>query len=209
MSEIKLDVVVETVNALAQMDTFASSAESLFNGVESSAGEAGRSVGKLSARISSIPQSVGTLIFAEDNATPALDRIRQAVEAIPSEKWVTIRTRYDTQNAAPGGGSFDAEASFAVGMERVPRDMLAMIHKDEAVLGPEDARAYRENKKSGLLNNGGESTVQIQNVNIANFSSPGSGAQGREQLRKYLAPELFRYMRRSGRFASLSAKGDR
>ncbi|VAX17051.1 hypothetical protein MNBD_NITROSPINAE04-862 [hydrothermal vent metagenome] len=214
MSEIKLDVIVETVTALAQMDTFAVSAESLFNSVESSAEEAGRSVGRLSSRISGIPQSAGTLVFAVDNATPALERIRQAVESIPSEKWVTIRTAYDTGNAAQnvaqsagsGGGSFEAEASFAVGVERVPRDMLAMIHKDEAVLGAEEARAYRENNKSGYLKNGGGAPVQIQNLSIVNVSSPGAGRQTREQLRKNLAPELFRYMRRSGRFGSLGKR---
>lgn len=206
MSEIKLDVVVETVGALAQMDTFASSAESLFSSVESSAQEAGRSVGRLSAKISGIPQSAGTLVFAVDNATPALERIRQAVESIPSEKWVTIRTAYDTQNVAQSGGSFEAEASFAVGVERVPRDMMAMIHKDEAVLGAEEARAYRENNKSGYLKNGGGSPVQIQNLNIVNVSPTGSGGQTREQLRKNLAPELFRYMRRSGRFGSFGKR---
>ncbi len=209
MSEIKLDVVVETVSALAQMDTFAASAESLFSNVESSAQEAGRSVGRLSAQISAIPQSAGTLVFAVDNATPALERIRQAVESIPSEKWVTIRTAYDTGNAAQSGGSFEAEASFAVGVERVPRDMLAMIHKDEAVLGAEEARAYRENRNNGYSKNGGGSPVQIQNLNIVNVSSPGSRGQTREQLRKNLAPELFRYMRRSGRFGPLSARRER
>lgn len=209
MSEIKLDVVVETVDALAQMDTFASSAASLFNSVGSSAQEAGNSVDKLSARISGIPQSAGTRIFAEDNATPALERIRQAVESIPSEKWVTIRTRYDTRYAAQSdsGGSFEEEGSFAVGVERVPRDMLAMIHKDEAVLAPQEARAYREFKDSGYFQNG--QSVQIQNINIANFSSQSFGKQGREELRKNLAPELFRYMRRSGRFGPLNARRDK
>jgi len=207
MSEIKLDVVVETVDALAQMDAFASSAASLFNSVESSADEAGRSVDKLSEWIGDIPQSTGTLVFAEDNATPALERIRQAVESIQSEKWVTIQTRYDNQYAAQSGGLLDEEGSFAVGVERVPRDMLAMIHKNEAVLAPEEARAYRELKESGNFQNGGGNPIHIQNLTLANFSSLSSGGQAREQLRKNLAPELSRYMRRSGRFGSINMRG--
>lgn len=60
-----------------------------------------------------------------------------------------------------------------------------------------DAKVYRKFRQIGAFKNGGVNSV----TNIT------SGISGRKQLRKSLAPELSRYMRRSGRFGAINMRG--
>ena len=200
MSEIKLDVVVETAQAAGELDAFTSNIATSFEGAKISADTAAESVSRLTERIAAIPQISETRMMVFDDATPALQSIRAELEAIPAEKWITIRTRYESPQPGGGGPVYEPEGTFAVGLDRAPRDMLAMIHKDEAVLPPEEAGVYRELKESGLFHGTAQNPIQIQNLNIVSLSGPGGQGGGREFTRRKMAPELFRYIRRSGRF---------
>lgn len=63
-----------------------------------------------------------------------------------------------------------------------------------------DAKVYRKFKQIGAFKkNGGVNSV----------ATLTSGASGRRQLRKSLAPELSRYLRRSGRFGAINMRGIR
>ncbi|MBT3922048.1 MAG: hypothetical protein HOF21_05680 [Nitrospina sp.] len=67
---------------------------------------------------------------------------------------------------------------FASGIDRVPRDMLAMIHKDEAVLPKNQAEDFRK---------GGSRGITLQNLNVS-FNLPNTfNFQGldREQFRNF------------------------
>lgn len=62
---------------------------------------------------------------------------------------------------------------FSSGIERVPRDMLAMIHKDEAVLPKNQAENFRQGNSSGMT---------IQNLNFS-FNVPNGLKLEREEFR--------------------------
>ncbi len=67
---------------------------------------------------------------------------------------------------------------FATGIDRVPRDMLAMIHKDEAVLPKNQAEDYRRGDSNGM---------NIQNLNFS-FNVPNAfnlQELDREQFRTF------------------------
>ena len=81
---------------------------------------------------------------------------------------------------------------FASGIQRVPRDMLAMIHKDEAVLPKNQAEGFRKGGSTGM-------TIQnlIVNLNIPNAINPKD--LDREQFRNFafkLMGEMKRLERR-------------
>lgn len=82
---------------------------------------------------------------------------------------------FDGGSVNPGGfNTFSPTVSvpgFATGIDRVPRDMLAMIHKDEAVLPKKQAEDFRR---------GGGMT--IQNFNFS-FNVPNGLKLGREEFR--------------------------
>lgn len=62
---------------------------------------------------------------------------------------------------------------FSSGIDRVPRDMLAMIHKDEAVLPKNQAEDFRR---------GGSSGITIQKLDF-NFNVPNGLKLDREEFR--------------------------
>jgi len=62
---------------------------------------------------------------------------------------------------------------FSSGIDRVPRDMLAMIHKDEAVLPKNQADDFRQGNSSGMT---------IQNLNFS-FNVPNGLKLEREEFR--------------------------
>ncbi len=81
---------------------------------------------------------------------------------------------------------------FSTGIERVPRDMLAMIHKNEAVLPSNRADDYRQ---------GGANAITIQKLDVS-FNVPNAinlENMGREQFRNFafkLMEEIERLNRR-------------
>jgi hypothetical protein len=70
---------------------------------------------------------------------------------------------FDGSSVDPGGFS-DKINSFSTGIDRVPRDMLAMIHKDETVLTKTEAEERRRGNSGGMA---------IQRVSI-NMNMPDS-----------------------------------
>lgn len=81
----------------------------------------------------------------------------------------------DFQTPSPDLTGFDDSVghSFASGIDRVPRDMLAMIHKGEAVLPKNRAENYRRNGSSGM---------SIQNLNFS-LNVPIGPKLDREEFR--------------------------
>lgn len=194
MSEIKLDITIESAEASAAMEAFAAQAAGSFSEISAQAAVAAGGVGRLSEKAGALPRNVAMNVSAADAATPTLDWVRAQVEAIPSEKWVTIRARYEGPDMGDYGAEpYPVEGSYAAGAERVPRDMLAWIHKDEAVLPAAEAARYREAKGAG------GQTVNIHNLIVPQGADGLIADTGRETVRRRTAPELMRYLRRSGR----------
>lgn len=163
-------------------------------------------------------QDVFIRINLVDNATQEAKRIRDEIENTFSRD-VTQRIKIveETVSKVSSSGSrkfdsvfsdglpdfqtpskdltgFDSSVTssipgFASGIERVPRDMLAVIHKDEAVLPKKQAEDYRR---------GGSSGITIQNLDFSFNVSSGLNL-GREEFRNFafrLRDELKRLDRR-------------
>jgi len=100
---------------------------------------------------------------------------------------------FDGSSVNPGG--FDTFGSFSTGIDRVPRDMLAMIHKDETVLTKTEAEERRRGNSGGLA---------IQRVSI-NMNMPDSfnpANMKRQDFRQFamkIQDELVRLDRRRSR----------
>ncbi len=100
---------------------------------------------------------------------------------------------FDGSSVNPGG--IDTFGSFSTGIDRVPRDMLAMIHKDETVLTKTEAEERRRGNSGGLA---------IQRVNI-NMNMPDSfnpSNMKRQDFRQFamkIQDELHRLDRRMSR----------
>lgn len=88
----------------------------------------------------------------------------------------------------PGGVNLRPSASFAVGIDRVPRDMTARIHANEMVLNSQEADRYRSQqvamelargaaRQSAAQSNsgngrGGSESPYIENANFYNVKTP-------------------------------------
>jgi uncharacterized membrane protein YgcG len=100
---------------------------------------------------------------------------------------------FDGSSVNPGG--FDTFASFSTGIDRVPRDMLAMIHKDETVLTKTEA----EERRSG--NSGGMAIQRVSiNMNMPDSFNPSN--MKRQDFRQFamkMQDELRRLDRRMSR----------
>jgi len=159
--------------------------------------------------------------MAADAATPVIESVRAAVDSLPFERWITIRTRFEGPMTAAAESLPEplVEGSFAAGTQRVPRDMVAALHKDEAVLPPGEARAWRGLKERlgmvhglaagarGMKETAAPAyTVNINNLTVAQVGG-GLTEISRETVRKKLAPEIARYVRRSGRAGGLTEGG--
>lgn len=78
----------------------------------------------------------------------------------------------DIGGAASGAGLNFGFPGFASGIDRVPRDMLAMIHKDETVLNRRDADAFRRGGGGVTVNQtivvqpGISQTVRAEMINL-------------------------------------------
>jgi hypothetical protein len=100
---------------------------------------------------------------------------------------------FDGSSVNPGG--FDTFGSFSTGIDRVPRDMLAMIHKDETVLTKTEA----EERRSG--NSGGMAIQRVSiNMNMPDSFNPSN--MKRQDFRQFamkMQDELRRLDRRMSR----------
>jgi len=101
---------------------------------------------------------------------------------------------FDGSSVNPGGFG-DTFGSFSTGIDRVPRDMLAMIHKDETVLTKTEA----EERRSG--NSGGMAIQRVSiNMNMPDSFNPSN--MKRQDFRQFamkMQDELRRLDRRMSR----------
>lgn len=66
------------------------------------------------------------------------------VPIIPKVDWGAVESATNGASAAPKGQSQVAQASYAVGTNRVPSDMLANIHKDEMIVPAKQSAVLRQ-----------------------------------------------------------------
>ncbi|MBC8288469.1 MAG: hypothetical protein H8E42_13440 [Nitrospinae bacterium] len=145
-------------------------------------------------------QDIFITINLLDNATQEAKRIRAEIEEIFAQditQRVTIMQETVSTMSSSGGldsifsdspmelqtsstdltgfsGSVSSSIpGFASGIDRVPRDMLAMIHKDEAVLPKNQAEDFRR---------GGASGITIQNLDFS-FNVPNGLKLDRQEFR--------------------------
>ncbi len=91
-----------------------------------------------------------------------------------------------------GFDTFSSIKGFSSGIDRVPRDMIAMIHKDEAVLPKAQAEEHRLGKSSGM-------TIQRVEINMKlpdSFNPLNMGRQDFRQFTVKIKDELQRLDRR-------------
>ena len=117
---------------------------------------------------------------AVDLASPVIEAALARLDSIPSVRDITLRANYENHLPPP-----PIENSFAAGIENVPRDMLASIHRGEAVLNPAQARQWRERSAA---------PVTVNHIVI----QPAAAPVTRDGARRVIARELRRYQRRSG-----------
>jgi hypothetical protein len=101
---------------------------------------------------------------------------------------------FDGSSVNPGGFN-DRIPSFSTGIDRVPRDMLAMIHKDETVLTKTEAEERRGGNSGGMA---------VQNVNLHmnmpdSFNPANMKRQDFRQFAMKMQDELRRLDRRMSR----------
>lgn len=94
------------------------------------------------------------------------DELAEGIANIPRRVNINVHTSYTSS-----GGDSTANQQYApvpaynVGTDRVPEDQLALIHKDEAVLAPDDAAIWRSTKD------------MLRKIGTAAASSFGAGAR--------------------------------
>ncbi len=100
---------------------------------------------------------------------------------------------FEGSSVNPSG--FDTSASFSTGIDRVPRDMLAMIHKDETVLTKTEAEERRRGNSGGM-------TIQRVSINMNMPDSFNPSNMKRQDFRQFamkIQDELHRLDRRMSR----------
>jgi len=102
----------------------------------------------------------------------------------------------DGSSINPGGfDTFGSIKGFSTGIDRVPRNMLAVIHKDESVLTKTEAEERRRGTSSGMA-------IQSVNINMNipdSFSLSSISRQNFRQFALQMQDELRRLDRRMSR----------
>ncbi len=148
-------------------------------------------------------QDIFVTVNLVDNATEEAKRIRGEIEktfsqditqrvTIAEESFKTTSGPRSSDSFFDGGPEFQTSSldltgfsgkvetsskikvpGFSSGIDRVPRDMLAMIHKDESVLPIKEADNFRQGNSNGIT---------IQNLNFS-FNVPNGLKLDREEFR--------------------------
>lgn len=181
MSELRLDIVLESAPALDALDAFSARAAQTFAAAGASAAQAAAQTGQLAREYRNLPREVVTELRAVDLATPVIEAALARLDAIPGVREITLRANYENFTPPPA----PVDASFAAGIENAPRDRLASIHRGEAVLTPPQAREWRERPAA---------PVTVNHIVIQSPAAPVT----RDGARRVIARELRRYQRRAG-----------
>lgn len=94
-----------------------------------------------------------------------------------------------TSSTAAGGNPLDFLPSFDVGTSRVPRDMIAKIHKDEIIVPASQSRAIRAGKAS-LGGTGGSNVLTF--APQINLTLQGGGTQAQQQAQAEMVARMIR-----------------
>lgn len=121
------------------------------------------------------------------NDSPIMQTINWALGNPKMEKTRnSLLDKHTTGAAKNSDGSTGVKRSWKSGIDRVPSDGLAKIHKDEAVLNPQDAKAYRSS-----LGKGGSGNTYNFNINMNGTGSIKKDAEA-------LLMEMARIIEREG-----------
>ncbi|MBT5469952.1 MAG: hypothetical protein HOK41_05070 [Nitrospina sp.] len=133
-------------------------------------------------------------LFAEIKATlskiPSISDVTSGVGNIIDGIGDLIGGGDSTGSSDSGGNAGFSLPKFDTGIDRVPRDMLAIIHKDEAVLNSVEAQKFRSGNQGGAV---------IQNLNINIPQGIGLKREQFRQLAMGLRDEIHRLDRRMSR----------
>ncbi len=133
-------------------------------------------------------------LFTEIKATlskiPSISDVTSGVGNIIDGIGDLIGGGDSTGSSGSGGNAGFSIPKFDTGIDRVPRDMLAIIHKDEAVLNAVDAQKFRSGNQGGAV---------IQNLNINIPQGIGLKREQFRQLAMGLRDEIHRLDRRMSR----------
>ncbi|MBI5189960.1 MAG: phage tail tape measure protein [Nitrospirae bacterium] len=136
----------------------------------------------------------------EDMVTDPLNAIQKRLEEVTGKVWqIQVEltgSGAGVASARPASGvpgTPPVEGSHAGGIDYIPRDMTVRVHKEEAMLSPQDAREWREFKASGGRSASGVSIGAMTVEMSGNWASLPSSQETREWVRRTLAPELEAY----------------
>ncbi|MBI4827222.1 MAG: hypothetical protein HY804_00130 [Nitrospinae bacterium] len=91
MSELRLDIVLESAPALDALDAFSARAAQTFAAAGASAAQAAAQTGQLAREYQQLPREVVTELRAVDLAAPVIEAALARLDAVPAVREITLR----------------------------------------------------------------------------------------------------------------------